>query len=700
MTKVSVGNGLTVKGRRPSSIRVSEDGAFKGSQPEINFTGDVSVTNDPANSKVTVNVTGGSVTLSSLGTTLQTAANDTPLDADTFNFYDAVDSILKKVSWANIKATLKTYFDTIYDAIGAASAALTSANSYTDTGLSGKQATLVSGTNIKTINSSSILGSGDLTISGGGFESAADNYYVNASTGSDSNDGLTSGTPFLTIQKAFNVLQTKVIASNVSVNVAAGSYSEKVTVASVIYVGNYRVSVLGASTVDDTGTSESGVSYSYSGGVVTAKLTDTNKSWTVNQHQKKILKIISGAAFNTTPELNYYVIRANTATSLEIVGDWNQNSPSTNTVYEILTLTTIISGATNANLELFADRISFQNFKFDNATGFSVYAYKGQLNMLVGCHIVGDGYSNVASLNGGLRMIGCYSDGTGLSNSNIGFYESFSLGDYAENFITSDSFTNSKTGIKGCWIDKGDLLLAGSHSRITGCYFTAPATYAIQVIRKSSTSLYGNDGTGLNINLLDSSFMKIHSGNIFNVVAGDQSSIDKKNEGGWFTSKITELSITKSGSMYGTGFTATTEKNLSLSHKARIYKSANQSIANASVVVQVTFDSTRFDPQTMKSGNTLVAPVDGIYMIGFNGTFAADATGTRRISRIRLNGATDIAIQVVAATANQAPVNIVTTYFLSAGNTIDVTVSHDATGAINLQALGNWSAELWMLRVD
>lgn len=37
----------------------------------------------------------------------------------------------------------------------------------TDTLLSGKQDTLVSGTNIKTINSQSILGSGDISISGG-----------------------------------------------------------------------------------------------------------------------------------------------------------------------------------------------------------------------------------------------------------------------------------------------------------------------------------------------------------------------------------------------------------------------------------------------------------------------------------------------------------------------------------------------------
>ena len=41
----------------------------------------------------------------------------------------------------------------------------------------GKQAALVSGTNIKTINGSSLLGSGDLTISGGGLSSS--NFVYN-----------------------------------------------------------------------------------------------------------------------------------------------------------------------------------------------------------------------------------------------------------------------------------------------------------------------------------------------------------------------------------------------------------------------------------------------------------------------------------------------------------------------------------------
>ena len=57
---------------------------------------------------------GADLTLATLGATLQTASADTPLDDDTFNFYDAVDAVLKKITWANIKATLKTYFDTLY----------------------------------------------------------------------------------------------------------------------------------------------------------------------------------------------------------------------------------------------------------------------------------------------------------------------------------------------------------------------------------------------------------------------------------------------------------------------------------------------------------------------------------------------------------------------------------------------------------
>ena len=42
-------------------------------------------------------------------------AKTTPIDADTMPLVDsAASGVLKKVTWANIKATLKTYFDSLY----------------------------------------------------------------------------------------------------------------------------------------------------------------------------------------------------------------------------------------------------------------------------------------------------------------------------------------------------------------------------------------------------------------------------------------------------------------------------------------------------------------------------------------------------------------------------------------------------------
>ena len=59
-----------------------------------------------------------------VGTAIDGAtAKTTPVDADTVPLIDsAAGNVLKKLSWANIKATAKTYFDTLYQA---ASAALT-----------------------------------------------------------------------------------------------------------------------------------------------------------------------------------------------------------------------------------------------------------------------------------------------------------------------------------------------------------------------------------------------------------------------------------------------------------------------------------------------------------------------------------------------------------------------------------------------
>lgn len=72
---------------------------------------------------------------------LPTLSKTTAIDADSVLLIDsAASDVVKKWTIANIKANLKTYFDTLY------------------------QALLVSGTNIKSVNGSSLVGSGNLAL--------------------------------------------------------------------------------------------------------------------------------------------------------------------------------------------------------------------------------------------------------------------------------------------------------------------------------------------------------------------------------------------------------------------------------------------------------------------------------------------------------------------------------------------------------
>ncbi len=59
-------------------------------------------------------------TTSTIGSLINGAtAKATPVDADMLGLMDsAAGNVLKKLSWSNIKATLKTYFDTLYQAAG------------------------------------------------------------------------------------------------------------------------------------------------------------------------------------------------------------------------------------------------------------------------------------------------------------------------------------------------------------------------------------------------------------------------------------------------------------------------------------------------------------------------------------------------------------------------------------------------------
>jgi hypothetical protein len=67
---------------------------------------------------------------------------------------------------------------------------------------------------------------------------AARTYYVNGSTGSDSNDGLSSGAAFATIQKAVNVASALDNGGfNITISVASGTYDETVVLRSFVGSG-------------------------------------------------------------------------------------------------------------------------------------------------------------------------------------------------------------------------------------------------------------------------------------------------------------------------------------------------------------------------------------------------------------------------------------------------------------------------------
>lgn len=85
------------------------------------------------------------------------------------------------------------------------------------------------------------------------------NYYVNGTSGSNSNDGLTTGTAFATIQKALDVTTTwNQNGFGVSINVAPGSY-QGVTLPQLNGTGGCRLVGSGTSNCTISGVNQSAV---------------------------------------------------------------------------------------------------------------------------------------------------------------------------------------------------------------------------------------------------------------------------------------------------------------------------------------------------------------------------------------------------------------------------------------------------------
>lgn len=113
-----------------------------------------------------------------------------PLDADVLPIVDTANTTTKKVTWANIKATLKTYFDTLYPS---GSGTSTGTNTGDQTTVSGNAGTATALQNARTIGTIT----GDGTSAGSSFDGTANNTNaltlatVNSNVGSFTNANIT-----------------------------------------------------------------------------------------------------------------------------------------------------------------------------------------------------------------------------------------------------------------------------------------------------------------------------------------------------------------------------------------------------------------------------------------------------------------------------------------------------------------------------
>ena len=136
---------------------------------------------------------------------------------------------------------------------------------------------------------------------------------------------------------------------------------------------------------------------------------------------------------------------------------------------------------------------------------------------------------------------------------------------------------------------------------------------------------------------------------------------------------------------------------------ARVYHNANQSIPDATNTA-LAFNSERADTNTIHdtvtNNSRLTCQTAGVYSITASVEFAANATGIRSVG-LRLNGTTFLSLQrsPSAGASVTALLSVATMYALAATDYVEVIVSQDSGGALNVLAGGNYSPEFQMSRL-
>ena len=137
---------------------------------------------------------------------------------------------------------------------------------------------------------------------------------------------------------------------------------------------------------------------------------------------------------------------------------------------------------------------------------------------------------------------------------------------------------------------------------------------------------------------------------------------------------------------------------------ARVYNSANISHATSGSWQALTFNSERYDNDSIHSTSSdtqkLVCRSPGVYAITGHVLFDANATGVRGIE-IRVSG-TSIAQQLQTAISASFwyPLSIGTQYKLAVDDYVELRVYQNSGGALNLLASSNISPEFSMTKVS
>lgn len=134
----------------------------------------------------------------------------------------------------------------------------------------------------------------------------------------------------------------------------------------------------------------------------------------------------------------------------------------------------------------------------------------------------------------------------------------------------------------------------------------------------------------------------------------------------------------------------------------RVYNSSAITLTSGAQTT-LTFDSERYDSNNLHSTVTnpsqLVCVNAGVYIITGHVQFAADATGLRRLL-IRRNGTVAIAYQFSAPATTTIQMSVSTTYYLNAGDYVELLARQDNGGTLTVDALNSYSPEFTMAKVQ